>query len=119
FTAAYAFVLAGFFGPLMVLIPNPAKSPVVGGITVPALVWLVVLPAAALSKRLKGSVQGAGALAAIAGVALGYGVYHQFHALGRRDALSRNRAKFVKGLGFNEEMVRSCLRGVGTSSVSW
>ena len=117
FTAAYAFVLAGFFGPLMVLIPNPAKSPVVGGITVPALVWLVVLPAAALSKRLKGSVQGAGALAAIAGVALGYGVYHQFHALGRRDALSRNRADVVQVLRLYDEIARYCSQMGWTSPV--
>jgi hypothetical protein len=106
--AAYVFLGASLIGPLIVLIPNTAKSPVVGGITVPALIWLVLLAVATLAVRARSAVKTGLTLFAV--VSLLYGVGAQFGALARRGELSRHRADVEQVLQLYDAIARYCLR---------
>jgi hypothetical protein len=53
--ASYGFAAACFVVPLTVLTTTPSKSPVVAGILLPPLLWLVTLPLVGLAKRFPGN----------------------------------------------------------------
>jgi hypothetical protein len=91
---AYFFIIVCLLVPLAILTLDVAKSPVVGNILVPALLWLVLLSTLAFSRAQR--IPGAApvmirALEVLAALALCSGMYTQLNMLSRRSDLSRQR----------------------------
>jgi len=109
-TATSAFVASCFIIPIVFLTLYASPSPVVGGIVVPALVWLVVLAALGLS-RLQGQ-KPEGALweswaTALATLAVMSGLYTFATPLTLRGELTRNRANVEQVLHLYDQIARS------------
>jgi hypothetical protein len=109
--AAAGFALACAAIPLTILTLYSSPSPIVGGIIVPALVWLTILAAMGLARvRLAGRdgwvrTGWAGALAALA-VLAGFSAYAD--PLSRRTYLSYNRADVEEVLRLYDDMTLHC-----------
>jgi len=119
---AYAFLTACLLGPVAVLTANTAKSPVVGNVVVPALLWLVVLTVAvwsgALRRQALPPITSAG-LAVVAALAVACGIATQFVWLAQRSDLSRRRADVEQVLQLYDVLIRHSLqRGLDRPVVS-
>jgi hypothetical protein len=100
-TLTYVFVGACLLVPLTVLTLNVSKSPVVGNILVPGLLWLVLISVVVFSR-------GAGTthplvnrvLAGLAALLLCAGIYNQVNMLSRHGLLTGRRAEVEQLLRF-------------------
>jgi hypothetical protein len=106
-TSTYFFLAASIIVPYVILTADVAKSVVVGGIIVPALIWLVLLTVVLLlgiyDTRATHLVRLYG-LAALTTLALCLGLYTQFERLSRRGTLSRSRADVEQVLQLHDSV---------------
>jgi hypothetical protein len=107
--STYFFVITSIIVPYTVLTIDVAKSPVVGDIIVPSLLWFVLITVITLSKiydnRSDYPVK-LYALNALTILVLCFGLYTQFEELSKRGRLNGNRADVEKVLQLHNSLFR-------------
>jgi hypothetical protein len=108
---AFFFLGTSLVVPLLVLAANMSRSPIVGNIALPALVWLVMLTLTAclgLHRPGRGPRSREHALAVLAAVVVAAGLAQQFHRYGHTGPLTKDRAEVARLLGLYDEIGRCC-----------
>lgn len=77
------FLGAAFFVPLIVLIPNKAKSPIVGNILVMPVFWYTLMIILSMFNRVRASTNSAVGFTLLMFISVSFGAYHQINALTR------------------------------------
>lgn len=106
---AWVFLGACLVVPFAVLTANVSKSPVVGSILVPPLLWLALLPLIEASRA--GGRGARGAVSALAVLALVAGAGAQLGAAARRCTWSQHKKDAAEVAALCEEIARGSLEG--------
>ena len=104
--SVWSFLACSLLVPYAILTLSITKTAAVGGILVPPLLWLALLPVVRLARAGRGSWAVAVGLPVLAGVAVVCGLHVQFRSVCRHDFWTLNRGDAGQVLSLYDEIIR-------------